>query len=573
MSLMVPLPALAETPVVAVFEIQDARLEASRLERKKIRALTDLLRNFLAEGGAFKVVPQSGLRRAMKDAKKRSYQECFDEACQIEIGKAVSASKLVATKILQIGSQCIVTSTMFDLRTEATDRAEHSKGECSEEMLALSLEKVAVKLKADRAFAELEEPAPGAWDPGTKKRVIASFRSEPPGALVQIDGKLACQDSSSGCRRTLTAGKHVVSMQKERYRSRSEEVFVEDGSEIAWTLEPNFARVQIRTEPLGLSIAIDGQRSGRTPVDAELEPGEHLVELADDCHLPSERRITVLRGRSDTIELRSTPREGAIDVSAVDESGNAVRADVFVDGKHAGRAPDLIKVNVCAQKIRVASDEHGAWEGSIAIGERQTVEVEAKLSRQSTPEEPPEGGAQPSTEQPAAPPGIGLRLGAQAMVGIVCLDATGGVSSTCLDRITGYGGLLNLQYPTNHTPEAGGWYLRGSLRAGFLYYPGSISALYEVPVGLAAELGLANNALEYAVGGEALYVFRKFTRLDEASPDFEARSDASPHAFDLGLYLVVRISGFDVGGGVYIPVSGIGDSVVGRFWLGYAYDL
>src|SRR5688572_30402220 len=270
----------------------------------------------------------------MKEAKKESYQECFDETCQIEIGKAVSASKLVATKIIEIGEQCIITSTMYDLRTETTDRADHVKGGCGEAMLALTLEQVAAKIKADRAIAEIEEPPTEGWDPGKKKKVIASFRSEPPGALVQIDGKLACQDSSSGCRRTLAAGKHVVSMQKERYLPRSEEIFVEDGSEIAWTLEPNFARVAIRTEPPALSVSIDGRPAGRTPVDSELEPGEHLIELADDCYLPAERRITVLRGRADTFDLRSVPREGAIDISAADESGNAVRADVYVDGTH-----------------------------------------------------------------------------------------------------------------------------------------------------------------------------------------------------------------------------------------------
>ena len=54
--------AFAEAPVVAVFQIQDMRVSEARLSKKKIRALTDLFRNFLAEGGAFKVVPHTGIR-------------------------------------------------------------------------------------------------------------------------------------------------------------------------------------------------------------------------------------------------------------------------------------------------------------------------------------------------------------------------------------------------------------------------------------------------------------------------------------------------------------------------------
>ncbi len=576
-----PAAVASEAPVVAVFEVQDLRISPAKLPEGKLTALTDLLENFLAEGGAFKVVPQSGLRRAMVDAKRATYQECFDEACQIEIGKAVSASKLVTTKIIQVGAQCIVTSTLFDLRTETTDRAEHAKGDCTEESLALTLEKVAIRLKADRAQSELEAAGPDRWDPGAKKRVIASFRSEPPGALVQIDGELACQDSSAGCRRTLSLGKHVISMQKERYSSRTEEVYVEDGSEIAWALEPNFSQLEVRSEPAELAIRIDGREAGRTPLTPDLEPGEHLIELADDCYFPSRKRVTVVRGHGESIDIEAVPREGAIDVSAVDEDGNAAHADVYVDGKLAGRAPDLIKVNVCARSLRVVSEGVGGWEGPISVAERQTIAIEAQLRKSYVAES---GGGEPTTARETAPPGIGLRVGGQAMLGILCLHAEkSGSQSTCVDRLIGYGGLFDLQWPTNRASAENGWFFRGNLRAGFLYYPGSGTgpAVFEIPAALAAEVGLTGQALEYALGGEGLYVFRKFSRL--IAPDagsstedvmlFEERRDSSPHAVDLGLYLVVRLTGFELGGGVYVPITGIGDSILARMWLGFAYDL
>jgi hypothetical protein len=543
--------------VLAVFELQDTRLERERLSDAKLGALTDLLRNFLAEGGEFKVVPESGLRRAMLEQKKESLKECFDEACQIEIGKAVSASKLVTTKIIQVGEKCIITSTLFDLRSETTDRAEHAKGDCSEEALAATLEKVAVKLKADRAHAELEteeKRGPETWDPGKKKKVIVSFRSEPPGALVLIDGKLLCRDSSTGCRRTLRAGKRTVSMQKERYLERTEEVFVEDGAELVWELEPNFASLAIRTEPPDLEVRIDGQIAGRTPLEPEVEPGDHLIELADACYFPSERRITALVGRSESVQLDSVPREGAIEVSAVDASGNAVRGDVYVDGKLAGRAPDLIKVNVCAKTVRVASEEHGVWEAPLSIGERETLEIEAKLSKDGTP---------PAAEAPR--PGMGLRLGGQAMLGILCLEGQQiGGSTQCVDRLVGYGGALQLQWPTNLTPAEGGFYFRGGLRVGFLYYPadGAKPSVFELPGAIAGEVGFTGEGYEYGFGGEAAYAFRK------------AQGDpTAPHAFDLGGYLALRFFGFEVGGGVYYPLTGVGDSILARMWLGFGYDL
>lgn len=579
-ALLLLAPGAPDAPVVAVFEVQDTRVGEAKLSPAKVAGLTDYLRTLLAEGRAFKVVAGADLKRAMLDTKRASYQECYDEACQIEIGKAVSASKLVTTKVIGIGSKCIVTSTLFDLRTETTDRAEHQKGSCGEEALLATLEMVAVKLKSGRAFESLEEPAevpPDRWDPTQKKRVIASFRSDPPGAVVLIDGELACQDTAKGCRRTLTVGRHRISMQKERYLPREEEVFVEEGTEVSWTLEPSFGRVAVRTEPPGIEIRIDGRDAGRTPLDPELEPGEHLFEVDDPCWLASRRSVTVVKGKSEQVALSASPREGAIDVSAVDPTGNAVRADVYVDGAKVGETPDVIKVSVCAERVRVESAEHGVWEGALSVPERQTVEVAAALEKKT------DGEPTVTDEKEGPPPEvIGIRVGGQALLGLLCLETREVADeSQCVDTMTGYGGLLKLAWPAR--ADEGGWFFRGNVRAGFMYYgraSGGTTA-YEIPGAVSGEVGLGGEGSEYSAGVEAVYAYRKITNLPPlagtaAAEEVEQRQrllDQAPHSVDLGVFASIRAYHMDVGAGIYFPVTGIGESIVARFWLGYAFDL
>lgn len=586
--------------VVAVFELQDKRED--KLPTKKLTAMTGYFRKLLAEGGAMRVVPDADLRQAMADQKVESYDQCYDEACQIALGKAVAASKVVSTEIIQIGRECIVGSEVIDLRSESTDRAHNQKGGCDEEALGALLEKLAVKIRAGRALAEVDAPPPpGEWDPRRTKKVIASFQSDPAGAIVLIDGELACQDTSRGCKRTLTRGAHRVAMQMERYLPREEQVIVDEGTEVLWELEPNFGLVMIRTEPSNLEIEIDGRPAGRTPAKPSLAPGEHTVELVDRCFYRSRQSVTVVRGNDEDVVLDARPREGAVDVSAVDASGNAQDADVFVDGHLAGRAPDVIKVSVCAARLEVRNDAYGSYQRDIAVGERQTLEVEAKLEPAAQPTYDPweSGGVAPppppsEAETPPAA-GVGIRIGVQAIVGLLCLEAQeSGGKTSCVDTMPGYGGLVSLQFPTH---GIAGWFIRAAIRGGFLYYTkkGASVTLYEIPASAAGEIGIAGVAdvtsgmtskpTEYLIGVEALYAFRKITSaaapilVGDATIDGElvARHDAllaaSPHSVDLGAYLAIRMFGLDVGGGIYGNVVGLGESILVRIWLGYAFDL
>lgn len=129
--------------IVAVFDIQDA---SKKHKKDALQQLTNYLGTLLTQSGAYKVIPQDQLRQNLLDEKKGSYKECFDERCRIELGKALSAEKTLATTLIQVGSKCAVTSNLFDLKTETTEKGASVETGCSPDELLSAMKSIAGQL-------------------------------------------------------------------------------------------------------------------------------------------------------------------------------------------------------------------------------------------------------------------------------------------------------------------------------------------------------------------------------------------------------------------------------------------
>jgi TPR repeat protein len=124
-------------PIVAVFEVQD---KGSRLSASQVDRLTDYLVT-LVTGGGYQVVPRAQLRERLQDQKRGSYKACYDERCQIELGRELAAQKTLSGQVLRFGKTCKVTVGLFDLARSASERAGSHSGGCSEEEIVASLER------------------------------------------------------------------------------------------------------------------------------------------------------------------------------------------------------------------------------------------------------------------------------------------------------------------------------------------------------------------------------------------------------------------------------------------------
>ncbi|PIE18032.1 MAG: hypothetical protein CSA65_06260 [Proteobacteria bacterium] len=157
----------AGKPIVAVFDITVQG--RTRLKKQLLRSLADYLATQLTAGGVYGVVPRDQLASRLRQQKKTSYKKCFDQSCQIAIGKELAAGKSLATKIMKIGKLCVLSATLYDLRTSASERAATAKGKCSEEALLKSIDSVAAKISGNNPLTS------GPKSPDVKLGAIATL--------------------------------------------------------------------------------------------------------------------------------------------------------------------------------------------------------------------------------------------------------------------------------------------------------------------------------------------------------------------------------------------------------------
>lgn len=132
-----------QRPIVAVFDLADSK---HKLDATTAGELAEYLATQLTATGRYRTVPRSQLRKRLSGEKRKGYKACFDEACQIELGKAMAAQKSLATKIIRVGKICTLTSVLYDLKTETSERAATTEGACSTEGLLASLRAQALKI-------------------------------------------------------------------------------------------------------------------------------------------------------------------------------------------------------------------------------------------------------------------------------------------------------------------------------------------------------------------------------------------------------------------------------------------
>jgi len=131
-------------PVVAVFDIDCG--PRVKLPKPALDGMTEYISSRLTESGRYQIVPRDQIKQRLVQEKTGSYKKCYDQSCQIEIGKELAAEKTLAARIVKLGKHCTVSLTFYDLRKAATEKAATQNGGCGEDAVVDSLEKALVKL-------------------------------------------------------------------------------------------------------------------------------------------------------------------------------------------------------------------------------------------------------------------------------------------------------------------------------------------------------------------------------------------------------------------------------------------
>ncbi|MBN1164515.1 MAG: SUMF1/EgtB/PvdO family nonheme iron enzyme [Candidatus Krumholzibacteriota bacterium] len=377
---------------VAVLELNN---RAKLTEAENIY-LTDRVRDAMIRSlpsESFMIMTRESIQELLPPEMRVS--DCADAECEIEIGRMLGAAYIVTGDVLLFAGKYRLNLKVHHCESAAFLGSEVARGDdlvglegavretaalLGERMREHSGVKIGGSLPGVFREGGGSEAPEDEWRIGDIHKAVVRFESNPPGAVVLVDGRIICVETP--CSKELGEGPVRVSMQKERYLPREETVEIrKSGSDIklSWTLDPDFGWLTVRTKPSGLSVEIDGKEYGDSPInDLELSPGGHRVKVTDRSYYSAWKDIMIERGARREVQLELKPREGGLLISAVDKVGDAVAAEVRVDGKLFGTTPCGGELIVGDHQIDVRSTR-GSWQGVVAIEERVVDTLRVKL--------------------------------------------------------------------------------------------------------------------------------------------------------------------------------------------------
>jgi hypothetical protein len=248
------------TKAVAVFPIEDT---SGKIDPQALKTIYDYLSARIGNLPGLSIIPSSEVHARIEAQQAESYRACYDEACQIEIGKEVAASKAVSTKIAEVGGGCLISSYMYDLARAATDATASARAACDPGSLITAMDEIAKRLKdalgGEALFGAIE------------------IHAKPDGGDIAIDGASTGLRAPSVLKRVAT-GVHRIAVETDD--ARGEATLKVDASRTSSVVIELFARpsmLAISTYPDKARISINGKASGVSPLLVEVKPGDVVI--------------------------------------------------------------------------------------------------------------------------------------------------------------------------------------------------------------------------------------------------------------------------------------------------------
>jgi len=316
---------------------------------------------------------------------------CAAEAnCEVDFGRNIGASLVISGSVIEVEGTQMMTLKLFETATAkmlATDRVSASSAtelidltkSASLNMVARGLGLQTAPAASNMAVGSFKEQGRTLSNYDSSDRIIAEFKSSPVGAMVFLDGSVLCQ--STPCSKEVAQGPHTIMMQMERYRPSTVQETLVSGSVISHSLQATFARISVSTSPSGLNITVNGEPAGKTPiVDRELSPGLYKIALDEDCYKKDGEEQNLAEGEVRSFSFQARQRMAGLDIRAVDNRDNAIRAEVYVDGERVGATPNRFEVPMCARELKLVDSNGSHAKGRLDLTEDQWTILQGTLA-------------------------------------------------------------------------------------------------------------------------------------------------------------------------------------------------
>src|SRR5690606_7921564 len=125
----------------------------------------------------------------------------------------------------------------------------------------------------------------------------------------------------------------------------------------------------------GARGAVDGGELRPLPVDVEVEPGRHRVQIVAEGHEPFEREVDLVSGQMRAVEGELAPLPVSLEIRAT------AGAAIHVDGRRLGEAPvgRPLAIPAGSHLVTITRRGHRPFSRQIVAGRGETVALTAEL--------------------------------------------------------------------------------------------------------------------------------------------------------------------------------------------------
>ncbi len=196
-----------------------------------------------------------------------------------------------------------------------------------------------------------------------------NISSQPGGVPVFMDGKEIGVTPVTN--QKVASGRHRFKMQKDGFKDFDTTVNISQKQSytISKNLVPMIGKLKLRAKPYG-SIYIDDQLKKSdtdTPFNIEVPSGTRKIKITHPKYGTWEKSVNIKTEESLEI-LVDFDKIYTLTITAFDDAGSPLRAEIFVDDKSEGKqTPSQIKVRSGLHKIEVRLDGYTLLDGAKTI--------------------------------------------------------------------------------------------------------------------------------------------------------------------------------------------------------------
>ena len=189
-----------------------------------------------------------------------------------------------------------------------------------------------------------------------KVEKVVTLTSTPEKAEVYSlapNGQKTLLCKATPCKRNLEVKDHSLVFVHEGFEAERRTLRLAKNTQLHAVFESPYAQIRFSVTPKNSQISINGGQAQSSDRPFPLTAGSYNVQIKDACAESPIIGFNVKKGESKLVNVSGTPTFAGLQISAIDSQGDAIEAELFIDGVLIGAVPGVYKVPACAKTLAV----------------------------------------------------------------------------------------------------------------------------------------------------------------------------------------------------------------------------